>query len=208
MFGAQCFDDACRQTLARKAHIEAAKADPTPFLKQVGTPSRYWGASIEQFSAAVQAAVPKAPTSVFCYGGNGAGKTHLATALLAAWIPWALESCRINAPLARWWWSSTRIMLAFKDTFNRKDRDEAELLDEFVNVPLLLIDDFGAEQPTDYGFTMLLSVVSERTNWQRPTIATSNLTLDEWQKREPRIASRLAGMKRILLDGPDRRLGK
>jgi hypothetical protein len=32
--------------------------------------------------------------------------------------------------------------------------------------------------------------------------------LDEWQKREPRIASRLAGMKRILLDGPDRRLGK
>lgn len=92
-------------------------------------------------------------------------------------------------------------------------------LQEAMTAPVLILDDLGAEKPTEWTAERLYAVVNRRWLEQRPTIATSNLpatrktapkdhegpTLDE--ALGPRMFSRLVGSGAVIvrLSGPDRR---
>lgn len=80
------------------------------------------------------------------------------------------------------------------------------------SVPLLALDDFGAERMNDWSIETLTRLIDTRTNAGLPTVYTSNYPLgklrDVWGEIPgARMASRIEGScERIEVTGPDRRL--
>ena len=83
-----------------------------------------------------------------------------------------------------------------------------------LDVDLLIIDDLGAETPTNYKFELIFDIINTRLLNQNhkitKTIISSNLNLDElFQLYTKRVASRLVGSYRLLrFYGEDLRLKK
>lgn len=75
-------------------------------------------------------------------------------------------------------------------------------------VPLVILDDIGAERPSEWARERLLTVIGSRYDNELSTFLTSNLTLKELREIDPtgRIPSRIAGMSvPIEFTGADRR---
>ncbi len=73
---------------------------------------------------------------------------------------------------------------------------------------LLILDDLGAEKPTEWVRERMYEIVNQRYEWMRPIIVTSNLSPAQLAKQVgQRVASRLMEMCEVVeLDGRDRRL--
>lgn len=83
-------------------------------------------------------------------------------------------------------------------------------MSEFTHVERLIVDDMGAERPTDWTAERLDIVVNRRWMEERPTIVTSNLTPKELADSVgERTYSRLVGSDAVVvtLAGKDRRRG-
>ena len=63
-----------------------------------------------------------------------------------------------------------------------------ERFEAIRTVPLLVLDDLGAESPTPWAQEKLFQIINHRYNEQLPTIITSNVDLDDMDRR---IRSRL-----------------
>jgi DNA replication protein DnaC len=76
------------------------------------------------------------------------------------------------------------------------------------DVPVLILDDLGAERKTDWTEAELQDVIDARIKKERPIIAATNLALEEWEEHfGARAASRLAGAcEAVLMPGEDVRL--
>ena len=72
---------------------------------------------------------------------------------------------------------------------------------------LLLLDDFGAENTTDFAFEALQRIIDYRYRNRKPVAITTNLTIPEWIARyQDRMLSRLTEGGRIVqMKGRDRR---
>lgn len=137
---------------------------------------------------------------LFLHGPTGTGKTRLAISLARA--------CDVSARYAR----VPALMRQIKDGFNS---DEGFPIQPFVDVPLLILDDIGAEKPTAFTMQTVETLYTERLDAGRNTIFTSNLpitarrgerTLAD-QLDDARFLSRLFGAAdQIELRGVDRRL--
>lgn len=139
------------------------------------------------------------------YGKAGSGKTHLAVAIARHLI----EQRMIPVRFAR----IVDLLSEIRQTFDENERyrteNEADLIQKYISVPLLILDDLGAEKTTDWVRQLLYQIIDERWIEQKPIIVTSNLNLEEIEARfEERIASRIAGMCRLIETRPyDHRLG-
>lgn len=150
----------------------------------------------------------KPPSHVFLWGGVGSGKTSLGTCLYRAWI----EEQR----LAGMWFTVPGLLDAIRAGFDRETRSyqSTDLVEAVCTVPLLFLDDLGAERVTDWVAAQLYTVVNRRQ--ERPTIFTSNLDLAALCDRlggldGERIVSRIQGMAEphiYHVDGPDLRQAK
>ena len=91
--------------------------------------------------------------------------------------------------------------------YDNPDPDFAEELEMVKNCKLLIIDDIGAEKPSEWVRERLLSFINTRVSNGLSTIYTSNLSLEELEnKMGQRVASRIKGStKEIQLSGADRR---
>lgn len=104
---------------------------------------------------------------IYIEGTNGTGKTHLAVAIALKLI---YEDkipviCKTAGDL----------LLDIKRTFNDNSTvDEAQVLDIYKQVDLLIIDDLGKEQCSDWSMSMLYSILNDRYEEMRPTIITTN----------------------------------
>lgn len=78
---------------------------------------------------------------------------------------------------------------------------------QFMLAPVLVLDDLGQENTTDWTAEQLYRIAHARYHEGRPTIVTSNLTGDEIKARyESRTVQRLfGGSKKIMLVGESRR---
>lgn len=143
-------------------------------------------------------------TNVFVYGPSGGGKTGLAWSAMRELI----ETDTCMARFASW----REALEDLKDSFRS---NESTLGTTWLRrVPVLTLDDLGAERPTDFARAELLGLIEHRMMNQRPTWVTSNFTPDELAQRlghdDPiigrRIVSRIAGgAQQVHLDAPDRR---
>lgn len=172
-------------------------------------PARYKDVDVENFSkeqAVAQKWVynKKKKNSLYLWGGVGTGKTYIAYAFYKLFVANGFKSLIAN---------STMILQDIKDDFGPKSKDpyyrsKFDYWTEFEGV--LLIDDIGAEKPTDWVLETFYTLINIRYEKKLATIFTSNLNLEELGSRfGDRIASRIVEMSEIIkLEGKDRRLNK
>ena len=162
-------------------------------LKNRKIPKIYWSAHVADFPESAGWGFLSKPESLYITGDNGVGKSHLAGALA---VKWDAE-----------WLSTPRLMLDVRRCMGRyAEHSEAHLYDYWHGRWALVIDDLLAASKTDFGLTWLLAVINGRIEDDKPTIVTCDRSLAEIDKIDTSLASRLAGFKRIKLDGVDRRL--
>lgn len=192
----------CDRYAAAKAEAEARTAGVASpdelLLQKAGVPPAYLHCSLETWRGVIPEAVETYSRQVIgnllILGSPGRGKTHLATGV-------ALAALRRSRTVA---WRSVPEILAGsrKGDWGWCDKQLQALQDAYVAV----LDDLGGERGTEYDLSAIAEVVHLRHAQQRPTLATTNLTLEQLQKRDGRIASRLASGSVVELGGRDRRL--
>lgn len=105
------------------------------------------------------------------YGPPGAGKTHLAVAVLIELI----ESYRIAGRFADF----TTLIHRIQSTFDPSSpRSKQEVLDPIMESPLLVLDELGAQKPTPWVQDILYLIINNRYNQRLPTLFTTNYLLD------------------------------
>jgi len=183
----------------REARKERLRKLPD-LLAEAGIPSRFEEAVIEQIEPRFQ----NLAGTLFIHGPAGTGKTHLAVALLRE----HLKECERYYLSARFV-EVPELLMEMRDTFREKaGRSEMDLLEDYSGCDLLVLDDLGAEKPSEWVTQTLYLLVNRRYTREKRTIVTSNLSLKQLNERlGDRIVSRLAGMCRVVeLTGKDRRL--
>lgn len=136
-------------------------------------------------------------------GDTGRGKTHLAVGVM--WAAWERHRTRSR------FWPVVDLLARYRSTFDRDRATEStEDIDrELERLPLLVLDDLGAQKDTEWAEERLFQLVDRRYRDRKPTVVTTNL--GEIQL-PPRLKSRLCdrGVSTVVqLDGslyPDRRL--
>ena len=116
-------------------------------------------------------------------GPRGCGKTHLAVAIAG--------ECLLRG---------TPVFFAFvptlldhlRATFNPESQiGYDELFEQLYSVPLLILDDLGAESSTSWAEEKLYQIIVHRHEAQMPTVITNAFSIEELEEAKPRIASRL-----------------
>ena len=106
-------------------------------------------------------------------GKNGTGKTHITAAIANG-----LLQCGVSVVCK----SSTSLLCDIRDTYNRVGAREKEALQPFIDCRLLIIDDFGKQQASEWSTTTLFNLLNERYERLNPTIITTNYNLSGLEK--------------------------
>lgn len=157
---------------------------------------------------------------LYLYGPVGCGKTLLATCTIRGMI---LSAQEIGWPVAdgrRMSWDAwdrschtlsfwypefrfvnlPRLLGRIKETFNRQTRYElttSDVIREYEQCDVLVLDDLGAEKATDWVREMLFLIIDSRYTSGRTTIITSNLSPRQLgETLSERIADRIVEMCR------------
>lgn len=102
---------------------------------------------------------------LYIEGTNGTGKTHLAAAI-------ALQLIGEGIPVICK--TSSDLLQDIRKSFDSENVREHEILGIYKKADLLIIDDLGKEQCTDWGMSILYSILNDRYEDMKPTIITTN----------------------------------
>ncbi len=131
-------------------------------------------------------------------GRRGSGKTHLATAILAAHLERGGQGL---------WREISSTLAAVKDAMS--DGRSAALLAELLDPRLLVLDAYGSHQATAWADAEVARIVRYRHGRDLPTVLTVDLpSLLELDEIDPGLSSRCGGGIVIVLRGADRRLAR
>ena len=138
--------------------------------------------------------------SLVLSGTPGLGKTHLAVAS----ILYMMRRFNDSKPL---FLSAPALFVELRDRI-RNNVTEKSIIDRYLTVPLLVIDDLGVERKTDSSVETFYSIVDGRSRSNRQLIVTSELSMDEiGEIYGDRLSSRLCGMgEYIRMQGDDYRM--
>ncbi|UWG98872.1 ATP-binding protein [Dehalobacter sp. DCM] len=136
-------------------------------------------------------------------GTVGSGKTYLAASIANVLIENQQKLLFLIVP---------DLLDELRATFNKNSENtEYDLLDIARTVPILILDDLGAHNYTEWSRNRIYSILNYRMNEQLPTIITTNLDFNEIEHYlGERTCSRLLQMCRIfrLSAGQDIRMQK
>lgn len=122
-------------------------------------------------------------------GPVGSGKTFLAAAIANELIESKLRVLFLIVP---------DLLDELRATY-KSEINELDLLDAARTIPILILDDLGAHNYTDWTRNRLYSIINYRMNEQLPTVITSNLSLDEMEDYlGVRTTSRIIQSSRIF----------
>lgn len=147
---------------------------------------------------------------LYLTGQVGTGKTHTAWSALDAWCRAAAVKPRSDAEESTWGTNRPNVIFTrMTDLLDdlRPGDDSRLRIRDCQNAKLLVIDDLGAEKPSEWTQERFYSIIDERYAEQLPLMVTSNLPpskLAGWVGE--RAASRLAEMCQVVaMTGNDRR---
>jgi len=110
---------------------------------------------------------------LFIEGSYGTGKTHLAAAISLQLINQGIPViCKTSGDM----------LLDIKKSYDDERTNEAQVLEVYKSVDLLVIDDLGKEQCTDWSVSTLYSILNDRYEDMKPTIVTTNYGAEELAK--------------------------
>jgi len=76
------------------------------------------------------------------------------------------------------------LLSRIRETYSRYGQEaEIDIIRTLENASLLIIDDLGAEQKTDWAAAMLYQIIDSRYRGGKPLFITTNLTLDQLQEK-------------------------
>ncbi len=111
------------------------------------------------------------PRGIFISGSFGSGKTYLLAALFNELAKDGVESIIVHTP---------ELMRSLKDSFKS---DYKERFHELKTIPLLLLDDIGAENISEWSRDEVLSpILQYRMDEKLPTFFTSNFSLKDLEE--------------------------
>ena len=139
----------------------------------------------------------KAKPWLLLYGPPGTGKTHLAA---------AVGNHLVGQGIAAFFTVVPELLNNLRHSLfdnNDDQHGERDLLRRIAEVPVLILDDLGAERGSEWVREQLYLVVNYRYNHLLPTVITTNA---RFQVMDPRIASRLRDAaigRQVRLQMPD-----
>lgn len=170
-------------------------------LSYSGVPSIYRKAKLALCDPQIQA---YDGGNLMLQGLPGRGKTYAACAILVERME--QHYCRFV--------TMEKLLRECKACFNGQDT-EANVIGRYTGTKLLCLDDVGKERLTEWSLPIFFSIINERLENNRPTIITTNysgaelmscFTVNDDVQTARALASRLSGYRRVILEGPDRRV--
>lgn len=121
-------------------------------------------------------------TNLLFYGSSGTGKTFLS---------WCIAKELLDNGFLVVYKTADELLRSLKDIKFNNDADLENLL---INCDLLIIDDLGSEQITDFSSSELFTLINKKILKNKKMLISTNLTLPLISKRySERISSRLIG---------------
>lgn len=121
-------------------------------------------------------------TNLLFYGNSGTGKTFLS---------WCIAKELLDKGFLVVYKTSDDLLRALKDIKFNNDTDLENLL---INCDLLIIDDLGSEQITNFSSTELFTLINKKILKNKKMLISTNLSLPLISKRySERISSRIIG---------------
>ena len=122
-------------------------------------------------------------------GPVGVGKTFLAASIANALMEQEKQVLFLVVP---------DLLDQLRATY-KTDENELDLLDNAREIPILILDDLGVHNYTDWTRNRIYSIINYRLNEQLPTVITTNLSLEEMEEHLGlRTTSRLIQACRIF----------
>lgn len=196
-----------RKRAEAERSAEAARRDDLDRYLRSGAPKRYYDAQvdIDVVFRYIRSFRGSRGAGLYIQGAVGRGKTYAASAIAHEFL-----RSGYNVVFA----TSKGMLEAVKATFDGGGSAK-DAIARYAKCDLLVLDDLGKEDATEWSVGTVFSVLNTRYEDMRPTIITSNYRLDELARRVGRrgesvtaaaIASRIAQTcTAVTLGGPDRR---
>lgn len=129
-------------------------------------------------------------------GSYGCGKTHLAAAIANFSVGVGIPTLFLTVP---------DLLDTLRFSYDDPDSTFESRFNEIKNAPLLVMDDFGTQNATEWAQEKLFQILNYRYVNKLPLVVTTNLMIKEM---EPRIRSRLDDpemVTRVNIIAPDYR---
>lgn len=145
-------------------------------------------------------------TGILLHGKAGRGKTYQAGILMRRAVRYATERGPVLASSFQWH-SAAGLFERIRGE-QRKTDVVRGTVQQLVEARMLVIDDLGAEKPTEWVRERLYEIVNARYEAVRPILVTTNLSPQQLEQRiGARVTGRLVEMCELVeLTGPNRRL--
>lgn len=170
-----------QKRIEAEGHAQLQRERLDSMLRASGIPERVKGCSFSNFKAstndqksAMQSAMEfadsfaarlKTGDSLIFAGPPGTGKGHLAAAVMNKLIPDYLPIYTTCLDMIR----------AVRETWRKESKhSESQVLQEFEDAALLIIDEIGVQYGTDGEQTIIFDVLDRRYRQMRPTIFITN----------------------------------
>ncbi|WHX25135.1 ATP-binding protein [Virgibacillus halodenitrificans] len=129
-------------------------------------------------------------------GDFGTGKSHLSIYITKKLMEQDYNCLFLSLP---------KLLTKIKQTYNKSDITEDELLDVIQQVDLLVIDDIGSEQRTEWSVSKFFEILDNRAG--KATIYTTNLNSAELKQRvnERNFSRIMENTEVIVMKGEDYR---
>jgi DNA replication protein DnaC len=136
-------------------------------------PALFRDTEVSRLHPSIQKAVDWKPegdkSGLLLHGTTGIGKTRAIWEIIRKqWV----ESAKRDRQLAYQFLTMRKIEGMIEKGFD--DRQHARMLEGLIELPFLIIDDFGKERLTQRMASDLFAIIDERSTAKRPTIISTN----------------------------------